>query len=1005
MRFLSTNGKYIGRSLIIGALSIGFLVLAFGVPTSKANASLSAAPQRAISTAAHWIWNSSSAQDQWVAFRKSFSLSSVPGSAIAQIAADTHYWMWVNGTLVVFEGGVLRGPNPNDTYYDEVDIADYLQTGTNTIAIQAWYIGRVGGNTTTSTYNPSGQGGLIFQAVVGSTTINSDNTWKMKVFPGYSHSTASPMPQYLPVWNIYYDARNATSMANWTSAGFDDSSWGAATDKGAAGTSPWNALLPRTIPLYKFSGLRDYTNAASLPTTGTGGNITANLPSNIQVTPYLHVNASAGQVITIQTDHYGGQEGNPMRVNYTTVAGEQEFEGLAWMSGGAVIYNIPSGVTILGLKYRESGYDTELAGSFTSNDTFYNKLWTEAVRTVYVNMRDTFFDCPTRERALWWGDAAVDVRGLVYAFDPKSYALVDKSINQLIAWRKSNGVLHSPIPGPANRELPPQMLVTILELWDYYLQTGNASALNNTTYQAIKTYMNLWTFDSQGLINHRAGDWDWNDWGSNMDKRIMDNAWYYMALESTINLANLTGNGGDVASWQTKRNSIANNFNTVLWNNTNHEYRSPGYTGDTDDRGNALAVVAGLASPSNYSYITTVLNNHRNASPYTEVWPIEALYLMNQPAAALNRLRTRYTTEVNDNQYTLWEQWGSGTSNHGWNGAPFALSRYGLGARATSPGWTNYDLLPMLGSLTSINAVVPTVKGNLTVNISAGNTSNYSMSVASPGGTTGYIGVPKLNSNPSITANGTNVFQDGSPTGSVSGLAYQSNDGSYVYFNANPGTWNFVVTSGGGITPTTPTNTRTSTLTLTRTPTVTGTATEITLTRTPTRTSTLTSTGTGGITWTQCASENGTCTVPSTMVVRYGANTSWFYRVVTGSIACNNSTWGDPISGMAKACYYSPDGPTPTGGTGATNTRTPTRTRTSTRTTTGTGGITWTQCASENGTCTFTGTMTVRYGAGSSWYYRVATGSIACNNATFGDPIQGTAKACYYSPDGPTPTP
>jgi hypothetical protein len=34
----------------------------------------------------------------------------------------------------------------------------------------------------------------------------------------------------------------------------------------------------------------------------------------------------------------------------------------------------------------------------------------------------------------------------------------------------------------------------------------------------------------------------------------------------------------------------------------------------------------------------------------------------------------------------------------------------------------------------------------------------------------------------------------------------------------------------------------------------------------------------------------------------------------------------------------------------------------------------------------------------------VATNSIACNNATFGDPIRGMAKACYYSPDGPTPT-
>jgi hypothetical protein len=414
-------------------------------------------------------------------------------------------------------------------------------------------------------------------------------------------------------------------------------------------------------------------------------------------------------------------------------------------------------------------------------------------------MRDTFMDCPTRERALWWGDAAINIRSLVYAFDTDSYPLVEKSIDQLIAWRRSDGVLHSPIPGSAERELPTQMLVSILQFWDYYLQTGDDSALDNTTYQAIKTYMNLWTFDSQGLINHRTGDWDWNDWGSNQDVRIMDNAWYYMALESTINLAHLTGNSEDVAGWQSKRESISANFNDVLWDEANKEYRSPGYNGETDDRGNALAVVAGLADPSYYPHITKVLKNHWNASPYTEVWVIEALYIMNQPNVALDRLRSRYTTHMNDSYSTLYEFWDaeSGTTNHGWNGAPMALSRYALGARATSPGWANYDLLPIPGNLNSIESVIPTVKGNLSVNLSFSDTTSYSMSVTSPGGTTGRIGVPKLNGNPTITVDGTVLFQHGTPADSVSGLTYLGNDENYVYFSANSGSRSFSVAKGG----------------------------------------------------------------------------------------------------------------------------------------------------------------------------------------------------------------
>src|SRR5258706_16345383 len=44
----------------------------------------------------------------------------------------------------------------------------------------------------------------------------------------------------------------------------------------------------------------------------------------------------------------------------------------------------------------------------------------------------------------------------------------------------------------------------------------------------------------------------------------------------------------------------------------------------------------------------------------------------------------------------------------------------------------------------------------------------------------------------------------------------------------------------------------------------------------------------------------------------------------------------------------------------------------------------------------FSGTASVAYGANGAFNYKTATGSIACNNATFGDPIFGTVKACYY---------
>ncbi len=58
---------------------------------------------------------------------------------------------------------------------------------------------------------------------------------------------------------------------------------------------------------------------------------------------------------------------------------------------------------------------------------------------------------------------------------------------------------------------------------------------------------------------------------------------------------------------------------------------------------------------------------------------------------------------------------------------------------------------------------------------------------------------------------------------------------------------------------------------------------------------------------TSCATENGTCTLPAgkVAVVYYGASSKFFSKQgVTGSIACNNATFGDPIYGTRKACSY-----------------------------------------------------------------------------------------------------
>ena len=74
---------------------------------------------------ARWISSGTTPEqpNTWLNYRYTADLPALPSSVVARIGADSKYWLWVNGRLVVFEGGLKRGPNPQDTYYDEVELA------------------------------------------------------------------------------------------------------------------------------------------------------------------------------------------------------------------------------------------------------------------------------------------------------------------------------------------------------------------------------------------------------------------------------------------------------------------------------------------------------------------------------------------------------------------------------------------------------------------------------------------------------------------------------------------------------------------------------------------------------------------------------------------------------------------------------------------------------------------------------------------------------------------
>lgn len=158
-------------------------------------------PPLASAWRAAWIWT----PDQWrqagskCFARRTFSLATQPRHAAIWITADNTYRLYINGRLV--------GADADFPVAERYDIAAYLVRGRNAIAVECT--------------NGDGPAGLLAEAVV-----RAPGQKPLRVLTDASWKTA------------------AASVAGWTEADFDDSSWQAAQSIARPPSGPWGSIVP-----------------------------------------------------------------------------------------------------------------------------------------------------------------------------------------------------------------------------------------------------------------------------------------------------------------------------------------------------------------------------------------------------------------------------------------------------------------------------------------------------------------------------------------------------------------------------------------------------------------------------------------------------------------------------------------------------------------------------------------------------------------------------------------
>ncbi len=648
----------------------------------------------------------------WIAFRKNITLTQNLTSVPIRIATDSKYWLWINGTIIVQEGGLKRGPTRTGTYIDSINIAPYLTSGQNTIAILVWHFGKSG-----YSHLSSGKAGLLVQSLPSFAAIATDQSWQAQILSAYQMTEQQPNVR-LAESSLRYDARN--EIGNWKT---DFSiQFKQAIEIGVAGDAPWGELVARPIPFFAFSNLSKYADSTI---TSSNGNTLykMKLPLNIQMHPFLKINSTtAGEKIKIYTDNNLLNFEPILQVEYITKAGVQEFDCPLWLNGEMVYYEIPAGIKVEQLSYKKSQYATEAIGQFTSSDENLNTLWKKSLNTLTLSMRDNWMDCPDRERGGWTGDLVSLSLQSLYTLDDRAKALSNKWFHEFTNWRTPVHDFYSIIPiGNSNIEIPDQTLLLISEygIENYLLQSGDTTMLLEL-YPSLKLNFSFWQYNTDGLILPRQGGnrWNWGDWGDNLDELGLYNMLFLNSLKTMKQLSKMVNDAAGVIFYEKTYQDLKLAIRKNLWRGgyfaSNNNINSP------DERVQAFSILNGVAEKKDYATLIEVFETVHNASPYMEQFVFEALCIIGKQELALIRFKNRYGSMIqSQTSSTVWEGWQmpkenklAKTPNHGWSGAALYLfPKWIHGIRPTAKGFSNMLIKPNYGKLNNSTATVPTKNG------------------------------------------------------------------------------------------------------------------------------------------------------------------------------------------------------------------------------------------------------------------------------------------------------
>lgn len=543
---------------------------------------------------AKWLWPGGYVylQNCHAQFRCDFSLETIPETAPFYITADQSYRLYINGRYV------CRGPArgfQDHWPYDEVEIAAFLKTGHNFIAVEAYNPG-IG----TFQYLHRDTAGFICAAEWGNLRFYSDRkSWRMRRAPGNNANTAR-----LSVQMGYQEDFNASK---------DDLSWIYSAEppawsadpvysvfdaEVAFGKQPWGTVEERGIPMLREKravpaklsahgigfmepGYRESCNSSwhwngaenrsvrdwhlPLDAEKTAENlqftvmpvnlgqfraVTVDLGAILCGVPALELEGCCGREIVDCHYHQWLKDGIP---SHLIPAGKGGLLALAvrlrarknysrrtfYQMAGAryitlVFRELTQPVTVR-FSWMTAEYPLAMRGFFHTSDTQLNRIYNLCRHTQRICATDAYIDTPWREQGQWWADARIQARNTFFL--DGDTRLLARGIRSIAGQQTVNGLLYGVAPCCSpNCVLPDFSLTWVLTIYDHYFQTASLELFHEFKKRIERLFA---YFESDaaraenGLLKHDPGLWLFEDWAAlpKTGYPAFLNLWYLYAWE------------------------------------------------------------------------------------------------------------------------------------------------------------------------------------------------------------------------------------------------------------------------------------------------------------------------------------------------------------------------------------------------------------------------------------------------------------------------------------------